>query len=77
MGNSMKSEFGTVALETRVQDAIRQNPYLAQRNLRCEAQEGRVVLRGRVKTFFQKQMAQEVVRNIDGITLVENFLEVD
>jgi len=45
--------------------------------LSCEANGGRVILRGRVHSFFQKQMAQETVRRIDGIVSIENRLEVD
>ena len=71
------STQASVGLDKRVQSAIDHSPYLAQRNLRCETHEGRVVIRGQVKTFFQKQMAQEVVRNIDGIESIVNYLEVD
>lgn len=68
---------GTViCLEDKVQDAIDHNPYLARRKLRCEAREGHVVLRGKVRSFFQKQMAQESVRHIDGILSIKNCLEV-
>jgi osmotically-inducible protein OsmY len=64
------------ALEDRVQLAIVANPYLAGRNLRFETQEGRVTLHGVVSSFFQKQMAQEVLRRIDGVAAIENHLEV-
>ena len=63
-------------LEEKVLDAINGSPYLAHGNVRCETQEGRVVLRGEVDTFFQKQMAQEVIRHVRGIELIENELEV-
>ena len=63
-------------LSDRVSRAIEGNPYLARRNLRFEAHQGRVVLRGRVGSFFQKQMAQEALRAIDGVAEIENELEV-
>ncbi len=66
-----------ICLEDRVQDAIDHNPYLAKKNLRCEAKEGHVVLRGTVRSYFHKQMAQESVRKVDGITSIENCLEVE
>ena len=74
---STTSSNTIICLEDRVQDAIDHNPYLSRRKLRCEAREGHVVLRGTVRSYFQKQMAQESVRNIDGITSIENCLEVD
>lgn len=63
-------------LSDRVSRALEGNPYLARRNLRFETHQGRVVLRGRVGSFFQKQMAQEALRAIDGVAEIENELEV-
>jgi osmotically-inducible protein OsmY len=68
---------GILRLEDQVRDAIDQSPYLTRRGLSCEANDGRVVIRGRVGTFFQKQMAQETLRRINGIVSIENCLEVD
>jgi len=68
----------TDTLVEQVQSAILTNPYLAGRKLRFEAepQAGRVVLQGTVGTFYQKQMAQEALRRIDGVREIENQLEV-
>lgn len=63
-------------LEDRVLTALEQNPYVARRNLRFEAAEGRVILRGRVGSYFQKQMAQEALREVEGIDEIANELEV-
>jgi osmotically-inducible protein OsmY len=35
-----------------------------------------VVLKGSVRSFFQKQMAQEAIRRIDGVQMIDNMLEV-
>jgi len=37
---------------------------------------GRVTINGTVQSFFEKQMAQEALRNISGIESIENQLEV-
>jgi osmotically-inducible protein OsmY len=63
-------------LSERVGSAITTSPYLARRQLRFETDGGRVILKGVVKTYFQKQMAQEVVRRVAGVEEVENCLEV-
>ncbi|HUT14032.1 MAG TPA: BON domain-containing protein [Thermoguttaceae bacterium] len=63
-------------LDDRVLTALERNPYLARRNLRFETYQGRVVLRGVVGSYFQKQMAQEAVRHIDGVDEIANELEV-
>jgi osmotically-inducible protein OsmY len=63
--------------EERVSTALRQNPHLHTRNLRFEASEGRVTLKGQVSSWYQKQMAQETLFRLDGIDRVENQLEVN
>ena len=65
-----------ICLQDRVQNVIDHNPYLSRRKLRTETSEGHVVLRGKVQSYFQKQMAQESVRKIDGIKSIDNYLEV-
>ena len=63
-------------LTEKVSSAIETNPYLSGRKLRFEAQEGRITLQGTVGSFYQKQMAQEALRRIDGVREIENQLEV-
>jgi osmotically-inducible protein OsmY len=63
-------------LEARVQSALQENPYVSHRTLRIETGEGRVTLRGTVGTFFQKQMAQESLRRVAGVSEIANELEV-
>lgn len=63
-------------LNDRVVTALETNPYIARRNLRFEASEGRITLRGVVRSYFQKQMAQEALREVDGIEEIQNELEV-
>jgi osmotically-inducible protein OsmY len=59
------------------QTALEQNPHLPHRHLRLEAQQGRVILRGVVRSFYQKQMAQESLRGVAGVEHIENQLQVD
>jgi osmotically-inducible protein OsmY len=63
--------------EEKVSSALRRNPHLQSRNLRFEASEGRVTLRGQVNSWYQKQMAQESLLRLEGIDRVENQLEVN
>ena len=67
----------TVELQDRVGSVVGRNPYLSGGNLRFEASHGRVVIQGTVRSYYQKQMAQEAVRGIEGVDEVENRLEVD
>jgi osmotically-inducible protein OsmY len=64
-------------LDSLISTAIEQNPHLRRRKLRFETQEGRVVLRGVVTSYYQKQMAQEALRRLEGVDHIENHLEVN
>ena len=64
------------SLSERVASALAENPYSPGIELRVEEAEGSVHLHGRVTTFFEKQMAQEIVLRLDGVERVENLLEV-
>ena len=57
--------------------ALSTNPHVPCQNVRIEAADGRVILKGHVTTFFQKQMAQEAVRRVDGVEQIENLLQVN
>ena len=60
----------------RVTSALQKNPYLDFSSLSYETNEGCVVLRGVVPSYFEKQMAQESIRSIEGINEILNELEV-
>ena len=56
--------------------ALAESPHIGRQNLRSEARQGRVTLRGIVNTYYQKQMAQEAVRHLEGVEEIENQLQV-
>ena len=64
------------ALEGRVMNALAGNPYLPGRKVHFEAQQGKIVLRGVVGSYYQKQMAQETLRSVEGVHQIENLLQV-
>ena len=64
-------------LDAVVGNVLKKSPYLSGRSLRFEASDGRVVLRGTVGSYYQKQMAQEALRSVEGIGTIENQLEVE
>ncbi len=63
-------------LSDRLHSAIARSPYLAGRNVRVEQHDNRIVLKGVVSSYFQKQLAQESIRNIEGVTQIHNEIEV-
>ena len=64
-------------LTARLGEALTASPHLLGRKLGYEADAGIVVLTGKVNSYFQKQMAQEAIRRVDGVEQIDNQLEVD
>ena len=63
-------------LVAKLHQALSSNPHLLGRKLEFETTSGVVVLRGTVNSFYQKQMAQEAVRRVDGVEMIDNRLHV-
>jgi len=61
----------------QVRGALNKSHYLSQRQLQIEANDGNIRLAGTVSSFYQKQMAQELARRVDGVDQVENQLQVN
>lgn len=76
--SSPLSNLGELAqLNERVSVALASNPYLRTRAVEFETNDGHVKLHGEVRTFFQKQMAQELLRSVNGVKSIENQIQVD
>jgi len=67
----------TSDLHHRVSKALARNPYLNRRRVRAEAANGRVRLEGVVTSYYQKQMAQEMLKSVPGIDEIDNRIEVN
>ena len=50
--------------------------YAGLRSVRCEYRRGALILNGRVSTYFHKQLAQETVRSLPGVTKIVNQISV-
>jgi osmotically-inducible protein OsmY len=64
------------SLDERICHALTRQQYLVGRKVRYQITDEEVVLTGRVDTYFQKQMAQETLRRIAGVSRIVNDLEV-
>lgn len=65
------------SLDSLISQTIQKHPHLKRRRVHFETQQGRVVLRGTVSSYYHKQLAQEAVRGLEGVDSIENRLEVD
>jgi osmotically-inducible protein OsmY len=63
-------------MEQQAASRLRTSPYPEVRCVACEFREGMLRLRGRVPSYFLKQIAQTVVSGMDGVDEIHNQLEV-
>ncbi len=61
----------------QVQGALNKSYFLSPRQVQIETTGGNVRLKGIVGSFYQKQMAQELVRRLDGVERIDNLLQVN
>ena len=64
-------------VEQLVRDALAQSPIQSHRKIRVEQAGNILFLHGSVESFYYKQLAQEVVRNICRGVRLANELDVD
>lgn len=65
------------ALVSRIAEVLKASGYAALRSVAIEHHEGVVVLRGRVPTFYLKQVAQAVASKVPGVDVLVNHLRVE
>ena len=65
-----------VDIASSARERLQSSAHLSLRALGCEHDEGILVLRGRVCSFYHKQLAQEAVRNVRGVNVIVNDVEV-
>ena len=63
-------------VQTEARSRLRKSGYRELHFVSCEFHEGVLTLRGHVSSFHLKQLAQELIRHLDGAEEVNNRLEV-
>jgi osmotically-inducible protein OsmY len=63
-------------IEEIAQAALRRSAYFELRNVSCDFSGGVLTLRGRVPTYYLKQLAQASVADVPGVIEVHNRVEV-
>ena len=66
----------SIQVMTNAQRLLEERLLSATRQIRLEYREGILFLRGRLPSFYQKQLAQETIRNLDGVQQIVNRIEV-
>lgn len=73
---SRSSPSAGARIEALVQSRLRATPYPSIQRLNCDFANGQLFLHGRVPSFFEKQVAQEALADLEGIDQIVNGVEV-
>lgn len=66
----------TLSVQDKAEAQIQAATYGAIREADCEFSEGVLVLRGRVRSFYSKQLAQVAAGRLPGVVDIVNQIEV-
>jgi osmotically-inducible protein OsmY len=70
------SQWEKLATEAAVKAKFRQSPHWDFSGVTCHFFEGVLTLRGQVRSYYVKQMAQELVRPMPAVEQIDNRLQV-
>jgi osmotically-inducible protein OsmY len=73
---SASKTFGPRVIIETAKGRLRNSPHLSMQRIWCEYDRGDLFLRGQVPSFYYKQLAQEAVAGLDGVSQVVNDIEV-
>jgi osmotically-inducible protein OsmY len=75
-----QNETGQAAMDSALQQEVAHrlstSPFVGLRRVRCDSQQGDLVLQGSVSSFYLKQMATAIGRQVAGVRAVRNELYV-
>jgi osmotically-inducible protein OsmY len=75
-GNKVNKTSEAEAIVAAAKERLRNRSHLTVQQIWCEFDEGRLFVRGRVPSFYYKQLAQEAVAGLKGVCQVINEIEV-
>ena len=66
----------TCKTDVRVAAFLNSHQQVRPRNLQVRTRFGKLTIDGEVETWFAKQVAQESIRRLEGVNLIDNRLKV-
>ncbi len=64
------------SIRSQTERRLRESSELFNCGITCEFHEGVLILRGRVRRYYHKQIAQTIAGGVDGVGQVINHIEV-
>lgn len=65
-----------ITISRVAEEGLQRSGYLALRTVACDGRDGVIYLRGRVPTYYLKQVAQSIALGVQGVRRVVNLIEV-
>lgn len=62
--------------EQRLAEQVTLHQFFRGRSIHLSGADGRVLLTGTVGSYYEKQLAQELVRRFDGVKQIDNRIQV-
>lgn len=63
-------------IREKVTELLGTHPYLVLREISCDCQDGTLVLKGNLPSYFLKQVAQSIAMTAEGVREIYNAIEV-
>jgi osmotically-inducible protein OsmY len=70
------SQFPTDRIAAAAMECLRKSHYKVLRRVSCESRHGILILRGRLFSHHEKQIASQAVAGVKGVIRVVNEIEV-
>lgn len=77
MATTMHHESVRQSPEDVARSILQNSSYQALRGLKCEFEDGVLKLEGTLPNFHMNQLALSALREIEGVTRIDNRVEVD
>lgn len=75
-GGSALPPAAAHSVAQRLQTSLRESPYQELRRLECDCREGELTVRGRLASYYLKQLAVSLVMQVDGSVPIHIAIEV-
>ncbi len=67
----------TASIEGTAESRLHESNYLELHQIRCTFRHGILTLCGMVSTFHARHVAQELIKDLEGIDIIDNQIEVN
>ena len=74
---TVKSKISTSDIQIKINSAFHRSATIDSAKIKAEVIDGKVTLRGKIRSIAEKEDAEKAVWNAPGITSVDNKLEIE